>query len=441
MFGLLEPKIKSPIYDYRSKLDIKDEVIKYIYWLADKLGFKVLDIKTEDVQINFQDWMLTLEKLKYEYYNPVLDKKHIFTTYLFKFLDNYIILNGLRYIFVFSQTDKAITRFGSNSIDIKISNLYRKVVFKNALSDDELPIKYESKFLSVSALFMLIMLMQDYLGLQNNETDIYRLHEELYKKLNLDFTKELKTDIKDTKKQKSKKQQYTNKTKIYTVVKDDNIVEHHVLDYVYTIDLSNVYNTFIRRLIKFYNVPSRLLNMYFNKNILVKKSISEFKALFDPFTCEQLNVTDFRDFLDNYIFTAKIVDTAKQVGMYTDATKKQITIKQFLLYPLVRQIAHMIFMYNLYGITKIPLKHNITLSILFKSMQIELADGHLNNPAAEFALNTKITYMHKFAVKRTNSKTRLITNLKGIIDPIATPETKKTGANNYLVVDPILPLL
>ncbi|MEM0325079.1 MAG: hypothetical protein QXW35_04210 [Candidatus Aenigmatarchaeota archaeon] len=439
MFGLLEPKIKSPIYEYRNKLDIKEDIIKYIHWLADKLGFKVLDIKIEDVQINFQDWMLTLEKLKYEYYNPILDKKHVFTTYLFKFIDNYIILNGLRYIFVFSQTDKAITRFGSNSIDIKISNLYRKVVFKNALSEEDLPIKYESKFLSVSALFMLIILMQNYLDLQSNETDIYRLHEEVYKKFNLSYTKELKTSNENTKRKNSKKQ--NTKTKIYTVIKDDNIVEHHILDYIYTIDLSNVYNSFIRRLIKYYNVPSRILNMYFNKNILIKKAISEFKALFDPFTGEQLNVIDYKDFLDKYIFNARIVDVANQVGLYTDATKKQITVKQFLLYPLVRQIAHIIFMYNLYGISKIPLKHNITLSILFKSMQIELADGHLNNPAAEYALNTKITYMHKFAVKRTNSKTRLITNLKGIIDPIATPETKKTGANNYLVVDPILPLL
>lgn len=439
MFGLLEPEIKSPIYEYRSKLDIKDEAIKYIHWLADKLDFKVSNIKFEDVQINFQDWMLTLEKLRYEYYNPILDKKHVFTTYLFKFIDNYIILNGLRYIFVFSQTDKPITRFGSNSIDIKISNLYRKVVFKNALSEEDLPIKYESKFLSMSALFMIVLLMQDYLNLQSNEVDIYRLHEEVYNKFNLSYTKELKITSENTKKNKSRKQ--NTKTKIYTVIKDENIVEHHVLDYIYTIDLSNVYNSFIRRLIKYYNVPNRLLTMYFNKNILIKKVVSEFKALFDPFTSEQLNVVDHKDFLDKYIFNAKVVDVAKQIGLYTDAAKKQITVKQFLLYPLVRQIAHMIFMYNLYGISKVPLKHNITLSILFKSMQIELADGHLNNPAAEYALNTKITYMHKFAVKRTNSKTRLITNLKGIIDPIATPETKKTGANNYLVVDPILPLL
>lgn len=430
MYGILETKLISPIINYRQNLDLEKEAIEYIHWLADKINLQVKEINIDDEPVNFQDGLITVNKLKYVYYNPVTNTDHIFNTYIFKFIDNYIVLNGLRYSFIFSQTDKPVTRFGTESIDIKLSNLYRKIVFKNALSEQDLPIKYESKFITMPLLSLIIIFLDELLDKNIDDMDFNALHEHAYKLLNIEYTK--------------RPRQLKRNTRIASYKDEENNIIHVVDNYEYILK-PDIYFTspLVINMLTHYKPSSKIYLLYNNKDriVLYKKIKSEFKALFDPFTCKLLNVNNHIDFIRKYIIDGLIIDEAKAVGMYTDAKTKQITIKQFMLYPLIRQLAHIIFNYNLYGITKLPLKHSITFSVLFKSLQIELADGKIPNPASEYALNTKITYMHRFAVKRASSKTRLLTNLKGIIDPIATPETKKTGSNNYLVVEPILDIL
>lgn len=487
MFGLFENKFKSPIINYKQQLNnsLKDEIIEYINWFANKLNLEVKKIEFIEEPITFQDSIVTVDKLRYVLYNPVLNKDHILNTYVFKFLDNYIIINGLRYTFVFSQTDKPITRFGTYSKDIKLSNLYRKIVFKNALDLDNIntEIKYESKFITMPLLFMLILLeydrnyMYSYNELQNINIKklLYELHEIVYKKFNIEYNyiefnenikqKKLKAaniftinKIKDSllfNKILSKTDELNNiRLNILNdfavdfntinidknIFDEYNIVVHKIFDREYILNLKDK-PIFIKKLFYNYKVTNKQLNLLLQPTLTTKKVLSEFKALFDPFTCKILNVNDHIDFLEKYIYTTNIIEYANNIGVYTDAATKQIAIKQFILYPLIRQIAHFIFTYNIYGIERLPLKHNITFSILYKSMQIELADGHLNNPASEYAINTKITYMHRFAIKRATTATRLMTNFIGILDPIATTETKKTGANNYLVIEPILDII
>ncbi|MFN4150755.1 MAG: hypothetical protein ACK4IX_07405, partial [Candidatus Sericytochromatia bacterium] len=102
------------------------------------------------------DGLISVYTIKYS----LKDKKDgaicNYKTFIPRFIGNYIIVNGQRYVFIYSIADKFLDRFGTESMDAKLSNLYRKVVFKNIL-DETKPIIYESKHKTLPVLNFLIL--------------------------------------------------------------------------------------------------------------------------------------------------------------------------------------------------------------------------------------------------------------------------------------------
>jgi hypothetical protein len=184
--------------------------------------------------------------------------------------------------------------------------------------------------------------------------------------------------------------------------------------------------------------PIKQLNMevaLLNKKTIKqgKKVIVFFKTIFDLFTLEMLDINSVDEFVKTYLLNGYIKTATENLKSFTNIKTKRVMIKLFLLHPLIRQIMRIVYEYYLNKGETLAKKHSITLSILHKILQIELAEDKIKNAIAEIALNSKISYVNKFALKRNSLSIRLVNNMLTVLDVVATPETKKVGSVNWLV--------
>ena len=424
--------IDSKPISYRKQVlnNITEDVKNTIIWFCDLIDAELIDLQIEEEDLMSTDGLISVYTIKYS----LKDKKDgaicNYKTFIPRFIGNYIIVNGQRYVFIYSIADKFLDRFGTESMDAKLSNLYRKVVFKNIL-DETKPILYESKHKTLPVLNFLILylLKNDESLMESNLSLLDLLHMVLQQTgfqvdmQELDNNQSNITTVTKGKKVKYITIQETETSIVYT---DTSVNKQLIVDVTYE---SNYRRRFAKSF-KDYG-GSRLLERLMGKHSFEIMTLlyGEIIAIFDP-----LVRREFKDpyyFLFTFVPSNDFYNYIKNCGLYSSLKSKTVRFKTFLLHPLVRQLMHLL--YERIRTRKLPRKHSTSLSILYKIMQVEYVEDKIHSPISEVMLQLKATYAHKFAMKRLSHKIRLVTDMLGYLDPIVTPESKKVGSVNYLV--------
>ncbi len=430
MLGL-ETTAQSKILEFRKNINIEAEIKKLLNWMLSVTGFELRDFKLEIKNVLLSHGITVVYQGKYTIYNPYFNTEHKFTFVIPKFINEYyMLINGLRYAFIYSFVDKALTRFGSGSTDAKLSNLYVRADIRNIFSNK--PLQYWAKNYSNNLLNFIFAYYYIEKNLQTyDDILLYILNVAniSYKQISA-----LPDYMQKILKQSNKYSKYL----VYTIPDQNN---ENIVYFVNTIQNTiyelHIINEWQKRLfvefkpIKHLNMELALLNKKTIKQ--GKKIIVFFKTIFDLFTMQMLNVNSVDEFVEKYLIHGYIKTATEQLKAFTNIKTKRVMIKLFLLHPLIRQIMRIIYEYYLNKGETLARKHSITLSILHKILQIELAEDKIKNPIAEVALNSKISYINKFALKRNSQSIRLVNNMLGVLDVVATPETKKVGSVNWLV--------
>lgn len=410
--------------------NLDKEIERVIQSFCGLLNLSLVELNIGENEIMTADGIVTVYEVNYKLRdeNGNIGK---YKTFIPKFVGNYIILNGMRYVFVYSIADRYLTRFGAQKTDAKLSNLYRKVVFKNILSDNI--VYYESKHKKLPLLnFLILYRWRDQDPGLSHPPDILQSLYELLAENNYHVTLEQLDTAQTTEQKKNKKR--SEKPKIEVIHSENTITyvdvqtnQKLIVDVTYE---SN-YRTRLAKSFKDYGGNHVLEKLLGKKTYEVCNLLyGEFVAIFDPFVREEYKSP--QDFI-KLLMSTDFVDYIKSIDSHAAIKSKIIRLKTFVMHPLVRQLMHLL--YEKIRTGKIPLKHTTTLSILYKVMQIELAEDKLNNPISETMLLLKATFAHKFAIKRLSPHIRLITDIQGIVDPIVTPESKKVGSVNYVVFE------
>ena len=425
--------IDSKPISYRKQVlnNITEDVKNTIIWFCDLIDAELIDLQIKEEDLMSTDGLISVYTIKYS----LKDKKDgaicNYKTFIPRFIGNYIIVNGQRYVFIYSIADKFLDRFGTESMDAKLSNLYRKVVFKNIL-DETKPILYESKHKTLPVLnFLILYLLKNDESLMESNLSLLDL---LYMVLQqtgfqvdmqeLDNNQSnMVTTVTKGKKVKYITIQETETSIMYT---DTLVNKQLIVDVTYE---SNYRRRFAKSF-KDYG-GSRLLERLMGKHSFEIMTLlyGEINAIFDPLVRQE-----FKDpyyFLFTFVPSNDFYNYIKNCGLYSSLKSKTVRFKTFLLHPLVRQLMHLL--YERIRTRKLPRKHSTSLSILYKIMQVEYVEDKIHSPISEVMLQLKATYAHKFAMKRLSHKIRLITDMLGYLDPIVTPESKKVGSVNYLV--------
>lgn len=425
--------IDSKPISYRKQVlnNITEDIKNTITWFCDLIDAELIDLQIEEEDLMSTDGLISVYTIKYS----LKDKKDgaicNYKTFIPRFIGNYIIVNGQRYVFIYSIADKFLDRFGTESMDAKLSNLYRKVVFKNIL-DETKTILYESKHKTLPVLnFLILYLLKNDESLMESNLSLLDL---LYMVLQqtgfqvdmqeLDNNQSnIVTTVTKGKKVKYITIQETETTIVYT---DTSVNKQLIVDVTYE---SNYRRRFAKSF-KDYG-GSRLLERLMGKHSFEIMTLlyGEINAIFDPLVRQE-----FKDpyyFLFTFVPSNDFYNYIKNCGLYSSLKSKTVRFKTFLLHPLTRQLMHLL--YERIRTRKLPRKHSTSLSILYKIMQVEYVEDKIHSPISEVMLQLKATYAHKFAMKRLSHKIRLVTDLLGYLDPIVTPESKKVGSVNYLV--------
>jgi RNA polymerase Rpb2, domain 3. len=418
-----ETIIQSPVLEYRKNIDLKEDIRKHLEYTMQKTGYKLKDLKIQTENLLLSDGLITVYDVRYTFYNPYYDTTHSYHVYLPQFLnDYYIILNGMRYAFIYSFVDKPLTRFGSDSSSVKLSNMYVKFEFRNVFD--------ETKQLQVRFKKFTIPLLNFVLGYYyvNNAFETYTdLFKYVLDKMRVKYS--LNHFAANNEKQNNIKIQKEDQT-IKILIPQENT---EIIVTEFTPLQGRLLTSF-----KYYKVPGILQSIFAKKTPLqARKLFANFESVFDYQTLQDLEINSSEEFIEQYILNDKMYYATKDLYMFTNLRTKRVALKIFLLHPLIRQLSMILQYWYIDKGSRLPKKHTVTLAILYKIMQIELAEGKLHNPISEVALNCKVTYMNKFAIKRRSASTRLIpSDMLGIICPISTPETQKVGAVNWLVLVP-----
>ncbi len=430
MLGL-ELTAQSKILEFRKQIDIEAEIKKLINWMLDVTGFKLKDFSLETKNVLLSHGITVVYQGKYTLINPYFNTEHKFTFVMPKFINEYyMLINGMRYAFIYSFVDKALTRFGSGSTDAKLSNLYVRADIRNIFSKK--PLQYWAKNYSNNLLNFIFAYYYIEKELQTYDDIllyILNLANIEYKKID-----ELPDYMQKVIKQSNKYSKYL----VYTIQDQQNedivYFVNTIQETIYELHITNEWHK--RLFVEF--KPIKQLNMevaLLNKKTIKqgKKVIVFFKTIFDLFTLEMLDISSVDEFVRTYLLNGYIKTATENLKSFTNIKTKRVMIKLFLLHPLIRQIMRIIYEYYLNKGETLAKKHSITLSILHKILQIELAEDKIKNPIAEIALNSKISYVNKFALKRNSQSIRLVNNMLTVLDVVATPETKKVGSVNWLV--------
>ena len=425
--------IDSKPISYRKQVlsNIREDIKNTIIWFCDLIDAELIDLQIEEEDLMSTDGLISVYTIKYS----LKDKKDgaicNYKTFIPRFIGNYIIINGQRYVFIYSIADKFLDRFGTESMDAKLSNLYRKVVFKNIL-DETKPILYESKHKTLPILNFLILylLKNDESLMESNLSLLDLLHMVLQQtgfQVDIQELDNNQSSIVTTA-TKGKKVKYITiqETETSIVYTDTSVNKQLIIDATYE---SNYRRRFAKSF-KDYG-GSRLLERLMGKHSFEIMTLlyGEITAIFDPFVRQE-----FKDpyyFLFTFVPSNDFYNYIKNCGLYSSLKSKTVRFKTFLLHPLVRQLMHLL--YERIRTRKLPRKHSTSLSILYKIMQVEYVEDKIYSPISEVMLQLKSTYAHKFAMKRLSHKIRLVTDMLGYLDPIVTPESKKVGSVNYLV--------
>lgn len=425
--------IDSKPISYRKQVlnNITDVVRNAIIWFCDLIDAELIDLQIEEEDLMSTDGLISVYTIKYS----LKDKKDgaicNYKTFIPRFIGNYIIVNGQRYVFIYSIADKFLDRFGTESMDAKLSNLYRKVVFKNVL-DETKPILYESKHKTLPVLnFLILYLLKNDESLMESNLSLldllYMVLQQTGFQVNMQELDNNQSNTVTTV-TKGKKVKYITiqETEASIVYTDTSVNKQLIVDVTYE---SNYRRRFAKSF-KDYG-GSRLLERLMSKHSFEIMTLlyGEISAIFDPLVRREFK--DPHHFLFTFIPSNDFYNYIKNCGLYSSLKSKTVRFKTFLLHPLVRQLMHLL--YERIRTRKLPRKHSTSLSILYKIMQIEYVEDKIHSPISEVMLQLKATYAHKFAMKRLSHKIRLVTDMLGYLDPIVTPESKKVGSVNYLV--------
>ena len=425
--------IDSKPISYRKQVlnNITEDVKNTIIWFCELIDAELIDLQIEEEDLMSTDGLISVYTIKYS----LKDKKDgaicNYKTFIPRFIGNYIIINGQRYVFIYSIADKFLDRFGTESMDAKLSNLYRKVVFKNIL-DETKPILYESKHKTLPILnFLILYLLKNDESLMESNLSLldllYMVLQQTGFRVDMQELDNNQSNIVTTV-TKGKKVKYITiqETETSIVYTDTSVNKQLIVDVTYE---SNYRRRFAKSF-KDYG-GSRLLERLMGKQSFEIMTLlyGEIYAIFDPLVRQE-----FKDpyyFLFTFVPSNDFYNYIKNCGLYSSLKSKTVRFKTFLLHPLVRQLMHLV--YERIRTRKLPRKHSTSLSILHKIMQVEYVEDKIHNPISEVMLQLKATYAHKFAMKRLSHKIRLVTDMLGYLDPIVTPESKKVGSVNYLV--------
>jgi len=425
--------IDSKPISYRKQVlnNITEDVKNTIIWFCELIDAELIDLQIEEEDLMSTDGLISVYTIKYS----LRDKKDgaicNYKTFIPRFIGNYIIINGQRYVFIYSIADKFLDRFGTESMDAKLSNLYRKVVFKNIL-DETKPILYESKHKTLPILnFLILYLLKNDESLMESNLSLldllYMVLQQTGFRVDMQELDNNQSNIVTTV-TKGKKAKYITiqETETSIVYTDTSVNKQLIVDVTYE---SNYRRRFVKSF-KDYG-GSRLLERLMGKQSFEIMTLlyGEIYAIFDPLVRQE-----FKDpyyFLFTFVPSNDFYNYIKNCGLYSSLKSKTVRFKTFLLHPLIRQLMHLV--YERIRTRKLPRKHSTSLSILHKIMQVEYVEDKIHNPISEVMLQLKATYAHKFAMKRLSHKIRLVTDMLGYLDPIVTPESKKVGSVNYLV--------
>ena len=425
--------IDSKPISYRKQVlnNITEDVKNTIIWFCELIDAELIDLQIEEEDLMSTDGLISVYTIKYS----LRDKKDgaicNYKTFIPRFIGNYIIINGQRYVFIYSIADKFLDRFGTESMDAKLSNLYRKVVFKNIL-DETKPILYESKHKTLPILnFLILYLLKNDESLMESNLSLldllYMVLQQTGFRVDMQELDNNQSNIVTTV-TKGKKAKYITiqETETSIVYTDTSVNKQLIVDVTYE---SNYRRRFAKSF-KDYG-GSRLLERLMGKQSFEIMTLlyGEIYAIFDPLVRQE-----FKDpyyFLFTFVPSNDFYNYIKNCGLYSSLKSKTVRFKTFLLHPLIRQLMHLV--YERIRTRKLPRKHSTSLSILHKIMQVEYVEDKIHNPISEVMLQLKATYAHKFAMKRLSHKIRLVTDMLGYLDPIVTPESKKVGSVNYLV--------
>jgi hypothetical protein len=425
--------IDSKPISYRKQVlnNITEDVKNTIIWFCELIDAELIDLQIEEEDLMSTDGLISVYTIKYS----LRDKKDgaicNYKTFIPRFIGNYIIINGQRYVFIYSIADKFLDRFGTESMDAKLSNLYRKVVFKNIL-DETKPILYESKHKTLPILnFLILYLLKNDESLMESNLSLldllYMVLQQTGFRVDMQELDNNQSNIVTTV-TKGKKVKYITiqETETSIVYTDTSVNKQLIVDVTYE---SNYRRRFAKSF-KDYG-GSRLLERLMGKQSFEIMTLlyGEIYAIFDPLVRQE-----FKDpyyFLFTFVPSNDFYNYIKNCGLYSSLKSKTVRFKTFLLHPLIRQLMHLV--YERIRTRKLPRKHSTSLSILHKIMQVEYVEDKIHNPISEVMLQLKATYAHKFAMKRLSHKIRLVTDMLGYLDPIVTPESKKVGSVNYLV--------
>ncbi len=426
-----ETTYKSKVLDFRKLINVEQEIKRIIDWMLSVTKFELVDFKLNVKNVLLTDGLTVIYEGKYTLRNPKTDTLHKFTFLVPKFINEYyMLINSMRYAFIFSFVDKALTRFGSKSNDAKLSNLYVRADIRNIFSDA--PLQYWAKNYNNHLLNFIFA----YYYIEKNIQNYNDLIQYVLDKFNVDYEyiETLPDNITAILKQKNK----YNKYLVFTMYDEENNTVYFInkVDNI-NYKITNIIDKWqLRLLTEFKPIKTSQMEVaLLNKKTLKqgKKVIVFFKTLFDLFTMEMLEIKTIDEFVEKYLIQGYIAERIKDMAQFTNIKTKRVMIKLFFLHPFIRQIMKIIYDYYYDGGETLVKKHSITLAIFHKILQIELAEGKINNPISEVALNSKISYINKFALRRNSQSVRLINNLSGVLDVVATPETKKVGSVNWLV--------
>lgn len=424
--------IDSKPISYRKQVlnNITEDVKNTTIWFCDLIDAELIDLQIEEEDLMSTDGLISVYTIKYS----LKDKKDgaicNYKTFIPRFIGNYIIVNGQRYVFIYSIADKFLDRFGTESMDAKLSNLYRKVVFKNIL-DETKPILYESKHKTLPVLnFLILYLLKNDESLMESNLSLldllYMVLQQTGFQVDMQELDNNQSNIVTVTKGKKVKYITIQETETSIVYTDTSVNKQLIVDVTYE---SNYRRRFAKSF-KDYG-GSRLLERLMGKHSFEIMTLlyGEINAIFDPLVRQE-----FKDpyyFLFTFVPSNDFYNYIKNCGLYSSLKSKTVRFKTFLLHPLVRQLMHLL--YERIRTRKLPRKHSTSLSILYKIMQVEYVEDKIHSPISEVMLQLKATYAHKFAMKRLSHKIRLVTDMLGYLDPIVTPESKKVGSVNYLV--------
>ena len=435
--------IQSKAIEFRQAIssNLYSDIRQMIIWFSDLINVELVDLQMNDLDVMSVNGLISAYEIKYKLRDKITNELYEYKTTIPKFIGNYIIINGQRYSFVYSIADKFLSKFGSDRVDGKLSNLYRKVVFKNVLDEHRI-ITYESKHKTLPIInFVLLYILRSKEMLSEvDASSLMNLLYDLFTENNYKVTLEdieVDTDVDNSTSNISTKR-YTKRKKIITgieVITVGNTIRF--VDYatkkqlIIDVDLESNYRSRLAMSFKDYGgntIIERLLGKrsYETANLLY----GELYAIFDPLVRQELGDPD--TFITRFIFTNDFASIINDCPTYNSLGSKIIRLKTFYMHPLIRQLMHLL--YERIRTKRLPKKHTTTLSMLYKAMQIEYVEDKIHNPISEVMILLKATYAHKFALRRLSHNIRLITDMVGIVDPIVTPESKKIGSVNYITL-------